>query len=73
MVLIFFVQMLSINAFAADVGKKVGKIYSTDIIAYAADVPINSYSSGGKTGIVEFNGAKYKQKNLIVELIRISS
>lgn len=33
-------------------GEVVGHIYSTDIVAYIDDVPINSYNIGGKTAVI---------------------
>ena len=47
------VMMLTISAsvFAAN-GDIVGHIYSTDILAYVNDKPIESYNIGGKTAII---------------------
>ncbi|MBQ7097398.1 MAG: hypothetical protein IJN96_04905, partial [Clostridia bacterium] len=40
---------LSVSAKPGDIA---GKIYSTDIIAYVNDKPIESYNIGGKTAII---------------------
>lgn len=32
--------------------EKIGRVYSTDIVAYVDGIPINSYNIGGRTGIV---------------------
>lgn len=51
-ILLILIGLIGINVFAVDTGKKVGKIYSTNIMAYVDGVPIHSYNLGGKTGIV---------------------
>lgn len=52
--LCFFILCLHIMIFSATVsahsiGDIIGNVYSTDIVAYVDDVPINSYNIGGRT------------------------
>lgn len=51
-VLTALIELGFVSVCMAGTGEKIGKVYSTDIVAYMDGIPINSYNIGGRTGII---------------------